>query len=157
DPVRKVSDGDRRIVHRWCRMARGGDERWHPCRSSASREFPQFPQALRQFSDGPHCAPCCAEIRLRPIKDLRHPFPHDDMENMPVLGIAARSDAVGFLFVEHFEVEAVEEGQSLVAAYEGDAGPPGPAIAWTVPLAAEAAAGWQRLADALPQSAESLG
>src|SRR5260370_33611378 len=92
---------------------------------------------------------------LRTMLRRNSPFPRDDMENMPVLGIAARGDAVGFLFLEHFEVEARQQRQCLLAADEGNAGPADPSITWAVPFAAEAAARRQRLADAVPQSAES--
>src|SRR5437588_4086842 len=105
------------------------------------------PPALRAFD---------LTCLLRPAKDLRHPFPRDDMENMPVLGVAARGDAVGFLFFEHFQLQTVEQGQSLVAADEGDARPADPAVARAIPLAAEAAACRQGFADAVPQPAERL-
>ena len=38
-------------------------------------------------------------------------LPRNDMEDVPVLGIAARCDAVGFLLLEHLQLEAVEQGQ----------------------------------------------
>src|SRR5216684_629371 len=91
---------------------------------------------------------------LRTMLRRNSPFPRDDMENMPELGIAAWGDAVGFLFLEHFEVEACQQRQRFFAADESHAGPSEPAVARAVPLAAEAAAIGQGLADALPYPAK---
>src|SRR5476651_321138 len=84
-------------------------------------------------------------------------LPRNDMEDVPVLGVAARGDAVGFLFLEHLELEPVEQGKRLVAPDERHARSSDPAVARAIPLAAEPAAGRQRLADALPHAAERLG
>src|SRR5580704_1112608 len=81
----------------------------------------------------------------------------DDVKDMPMLGIAARRRGVGFLLLEHLELEHVEQGQCLFATDEGHARPPDPTVARAIPLAAEPAAGRQRLADALPYAAERLG
>src|SRR5271154_802950 len=80
----------------------------------------------------------------------------DNVKDMPVLGIAARRRAVGFLLLEHLELEAGEQHQGFVAADEGHARPADPTVARPVPLAAEAAAGREGLADPLPDAAERL-
>src|SRR5215475_9489710 len=84
-----------------------------------------------------------------PLKPSR-----DDMKNVPVLGSAARRDAVGLLFLEHLQVEARQQRQRLLAADEGHARPPDPAVTRSVPLATEPATVLQRLADAPPQAAK---
>src|SRR4051812_13506807 len=60
-----------------------------------------------------------------------------DVEDVPVLGIAPRRDAVGLFFLEHLEIEPVEQPQRLVARQKGHAGAAHPAVAGAVPLAAE--------------------
>src|SRR4051812_17769332 len=59
----------------------------------------------------------------RPLRLSRH-----DMEDVPVLGIAARRDAVGFLLLEHLDLETVEHGLGLVSLQEGHAGATVPGI-----------------------------
>src|SRR5215216_116520 len=84
-------------------------------------------------------------------------LPCDDMEDVPVLGIAARRHSVVFFLLEHLEVKAVEPAERLVAADEGHARPAGPCVLRPIPLTAEPSARGQRLADAFPQAMERLG
>src|SRR5690349_20431973 len=79
------------------------------------------------------------------------------MADMPMLGIASRGNAVGFFFLEHFDVEALQEVTRLVPLEEGDAGPSAPGIAHAVPLAAEPSTLRKGFADSSPQVSKLLG
>src|SRR5471030_3158064 len=95
-------------------------------------------------------------MRLPPKGPRSLSLSSHDMEDVPVLGIATRCDAVAFLFLEHLDLEPVEERYRLVARDESDARPVDPAVARAIPLAGKTTAARQRLANALHKGTKLL-
>ena len=79
------------------------------------------------------------------------------MEDMPVLGLAARSDAVGFLFLEHLDLEAVEHRLCFATLQEGDARPAAPRVEHSIPLAAETTTNGQGVPNPHPEGMKPIG
>jgi hypothetical protein len=78
------------------------------------------------------------------------------MEDVPVLGIATRCDAVGLFLLEHLQFQAIQQRERCFAFEEGDAGPVDPAVARSVPLPCETAAIRQRFDNSRPELVELL-
>src|SRR5580698_8391047 len=63
-----------------------------------------------------------AAMFVSPLKERSLSLSSHDMEDVPVLGVATRCDAVGLFLLEHLEVEALQQGERLVVPDESDAG-----------------------------------
>src|SRR5690349_13553064 len=77
-------------------------------------------------------------------------LPRDDMEDVPVLGLAAGRDAVALLLVEELDAEAVQQAVQLGARDMRQARSPCPAVTLAIELPRKPPAGAQPGANPLP-------
>src|SRR5580704_4099327 len=109
---------------------------------------------------------CRGPLRLilraakRQSKDVRcccrSTLAHDDMEEVPVLGLAVGRGGVGLLLFQHLDGEALQQTLDLTTRQMGDAGLALPFVALAEELAGKAPARRERALDFRPHAREAL-